>query len=120
VQVTGIENQQLLEQRQQPQGESNAMIQQRVSAAQQIQQKRQGKTNTELSSQELKALCPLNSQQKALMDQAINRFALSTRGFYRVLRVARTIADLAELEIPSSANYQEALSYRPAISSALR
>lgn len=120
VQVSGIENQQLLEQRQQPQGESNAMIQQRVSAAQQRQQQRQGKANAELSSQELKALCPLDPQQQTLMDQAINRFALSTRGFYRVLKVARTIADLAGAEIPNSAMYQEALSYRAAINSAVK
>jgi magnesium chelatase family protein len=50
------------------------------------------------------------------MDQAINHYALSTRGFYRLLKVARTIADLAGLEKPTLTQYQEALSYRPIIS----
>ena len=44
-----------------------------------------------------------------------DRFALSTRGFYRVLKVARTLADLAGLEWPDIPQYQEALSYRSAI-----
>ncbi len=46
------------------------------------------------------------------MDSAINRFALSTRGFYRVLRVARSIADLESRETVATEDYQEALSYR--------
>jgi magnesium chelatase family protein len=49
------------------------------------------------------------------MDQAINRFALSTRSFYRLLKVARTIADLAGLEQPDIPEYQEALSFRSTV-----
>ena len=49
------------------------------------------------------------------MDRAIDRFALSTRGFYRVLKVARSIADLAGLDKPELPHYQEALSYRPTV-----
>ena len=121
VQVNAIENQQLLDrpaQQEQQQGESNQIIQQRISAARKTQVARQGNINSELSSQQLHQLCPLNTAQRQLMDQAINRFALSTRGFYRILKVARTIADLAGLDSPGTAQYQEALSYRPAITSA--
>ena len=46
------------------------------------------------------------------MDQAIQQFSLSTRGYYRVLRIARTIADLADAKTPKLEHYQEALSYR--------
>ena len=46
------------------------------------------------------------------MDRAIERFALSARGFYRVLKVARSIADLENRETIATSNYQEALSYR--------
>ena len=49
------------------------------------------------------------------MDQAVNRFGLSARGFYRVLKVARTIADLSELETPGIDQYQEALSFRSTV-----
>ena len=112
VQVTKIENRELLNQRAQVKGETNQQIQQRISAAREQQINRQGKINNQLSSLELKTICPLNRQQQTLMDSAINRFALSTRGFYRVLRVARSIADLERRETVITEDYQEALSYR--------
>jgi magnesium chelatase family protein len=117
VQVTPIENHQLLNsqqpnQAQQPKGESDQQIQQRICAARERQLNRQGKINSQLSSEELKTICPLSSEQRHLMDNAITRFGLSTRGFYRVLRVARSIADLAGREQVISEDYQEALSYR--------
>jgi len=117
VQVTPIENNQLLNQqqanyKQQPKGESDQQIQQRICIARERQLTRQGKTNSQLSSEELKTICPLSSEQRHLMDHAITRFGLSTRGFYRVLRVARSIADLAGREQVISEDYQEALSYR--------
>jgi magnesium chelatase family protein len=117
VKVNSIENYQLLNQHlpQQQTGESNQHIQQRVCAARKRQIDRQGKINSQLNSIELGEVCPLNKEQRELMNQAIDRFALSTRGFYRVLRVARSIADLAGLANPEVPHYQEALSYRPAV-----
>jgi len=125
VQVTPIENHQLLNQQQtshkgqskdeskgESKGESDQQIQQRICASRERQLKRQGKTNSQLSSEELKTICPLSSEQRHLMDNAITRFGLSTRGFYRVLRVARSIADLAGRDQVTSEDYQEALSYR--------
>ena len=112
VQVTKIENHQLLNQRAQAKGESNQQIQQRISSARARQINRQGKINSQLSSLELKNICPLNKEQQTLMDSAINRFGLSTRGFYRVLRVARSIADLESRDTVATEDYQEALSYR--------
>ena len=117
VQVTPIENNQLLNNQQignsdQPKGESDQQIQQRICVARERQLNRQGKTNSQLNSEELKTICPLRTEQRHLMDHAITRFGLSTRGFYRVLRVARSIADLAGRERATSEDYQEALSYR--------
>jgi magnesium chelatase family protein len=112
VQVTKIENRELLSQRTRIEGDSNSQIQQRISAARARQIERQGKINSQLSSLELENICPLNSEQQSLMDSAINRFALSTRGFYRVLRVARSIADLEGRDTVLTEDYQEALSYR--------
>lgn len=115
VQVGAIENQQLLDRPAQQKGESNKIIQQRIHRARNIQIARQGKINSALNSQQLHQLCPLNKAQRQLMDQAINRFALSTRSFYRLLKVARTIADLAGLEQPDIPEYQEALSFRSTV-----
>ena len=117
VQVTPIENNQLLNNQQignndQPKGESDQQIQQRICVARERQLNRQGKTNSQLNSEELKTICPLSTEQRHLMDHAITRFGLSTRGFYRVLRVARSIADLAGREQVINEDYQEALSYR--------
>lgn len=117
VQVSVIENQQLLDRPTQQKGETNDIIQKRILGARQAQIARQGKVNSALTSDELHEVCPLNKAQRQLMDRAIKQYALSTRGFYRVLKVARTIADLAGLEQPDTAQYQEALSYRPAIKS---
>ena len=115
VQVLAIENQQLLDQEVKLDGDSNEQIQGRVCKARKVQLRRQGKINAHLTSQELNQVCPLTQEQKALMDQAIDRFGLSTRGFYRVLKVARTLADLAEIKYPQLPQYQEALSYRSTI-----
>ncbi len=115
VQVSAIENQQLLDQDRKVEGDSNQQIQLRVCKARDVQVQRQGKINTYLTSQELNQVCPLNSELKALLDQAIDRFGLSTRGFYRVLKVARTLADLADISHPQLPQYQEALSYRSTI-----
>jgi magnesium chelatase family protein len=115
VQVSAIENQQLLDQERKIDGDSNQTIQARVCKARNIQLKRQGKINTHLTSQELNQICPLNKELKAFLDQAIDRFGLSTRGFYRVLKVARTLADLAGMEHPKLPQYQEALRYRSTI-----
>ena len=115
VQVSAIENQQLLDQERKIDGDSNQTIQARICKARNIQLERQGKINTHLTSQELNQICPLNKELKALLDQAIDRFGLSTRGFYRVLKVARSLADLAGMEHPKLPQHQEALSYRSTI-----
>ena len=112
VKVSQISNNELFQQPNRLEGDSNHQIQQRVCDARQLQLSRQGVANTQLNSQQITELCPLTSGQQELMDQAIKQFALSTRGFYRVLRIARTIADLAEASTPELEHYQEALSYR--------
>ena len=115
VQVSAITNHQLLSQETTSKDETNQQIQSRVCAARYLQIERQGKINADLNSQELQEVCPLNKEQKSLMNQAIDQFALSTRGFYRVLKVARSLADLEKVNYPEMPHYQEALSYRPTI-----
>ena len=111
VRVNAIDNDQLLQP--QPQlGESSKAVFARVCKARDLQLKRQGVINAQLSNQKVREVCPLDDKQKQFLNKVITSFKLSTRSFYRVLKVARSIADIESLEIPDIAQYQEALSYR--------
>ena len=110
--VNNIENRQLFQTESQQQGESNQQIGQRVCDARAIQMARQGTVNARLDNQQLKKVCPLNQPQQDFLDRAINGYKLSTRSFHRLLKVARSIADLSAIEVPDIPQYQEALSYR--------
>jgi len=112
VRVNPIENHQLLQPQSHQTGENNQTILQRVCCARTLQLKRQGVINGRLDNRQLMEVCPLNQQQQDFMDRAINSFKLSTRSFHRLLKVARSIADLSGLETPDIPQYQEALSYR--------
>ncbi|MEO8064986.1 MAG: YifB family Mg chelatase-like AAA ATPase [Pseudomonadota bacterium] len=70
----------------------------RVSAARKLQQARLGKLNADLSSKEINEACGLDRNCRRLLAQARAKLQLSARGIHRVLRVARTIADLAMVE----------------------
>jgi magnesium chelatase family protein len=86
-----------------PNGEDSELIKDRVINARKIQLQRQGKLNYELSNDEIERYCALDDKAKALMQQIIDRNSLSARGYYRQLKLARTIADLAgNSEISSS------------------
>ncbi|CAE6694671.1 Competence protein ComM [Paraburkholderia domus] len=98
-------------------GESSASIALRVNAARERQLARQGKTNRELGGREVDEVCHLDSAGEALLRQASERFGWSARAYYRVLKVARTIADLAGSAMPSAAQIGEAIQYRRALGS---
>ena len=110
--VNNIENKQLFQANQNLEGDSNQQIMQRVNQARALQMARQGMVNARLDNQQLKKVCPLNAEQQDFLDRAINSYKLSTRSFHRLLKVARSIADLAGNETPDISAYQEALSYR--------
>ena len=81
--------------------ETSKDIQQRVVNARQIQIDRQGKLNSMLSTLETKEVCGLTNGQLDLLDQIAERYRLSTRGNHRILKLARTIADVNEKQIVS-------------------
>ena len=95
-----------------PVGESSAQVRERVILARERQQARQGKPNQYLSSRELEAHCRLGAAEQRLLESAMNRLALSARAYHRIIRVARTLADLAELEHPEGPQVMEALGFR--------
>jgi magnesium chelatase family protein len=95
-------------------GEASAAIAERVSAARERQLTRQGKTNRELDGREVDDVCRPDAAGEALLREAGERFGWSARAYYRVLKVARTIADLAGAAMPSAAQVAEAIQYRRA------
>ena len=93
-------------------GETSEQVRTRVAAAHQQQLERQKKVNNELSPSEIDKYIHLGAGEQQLLQLAQQRLNLSARGYHRVLRVARTIADLADSEGITSAHVSEALSYR--------
>jgi magnesium chelatase family protein len=92
--------------------ENSDAIRVRVDKARELQLKRQGKANSALGSLEIDAFCPLDNAGMALIKTAISRLNLSARAFHRILKVARTIADLAgDVDIKPS-QIAEAVQYR--------
>jgi magnesium chelatase family protein len=92
--------------------EPSAMVRARVAAARAVQLARQGKPNTELAARETEKHCRADAAAEQLLKSAIARLNLSARAYHRVLRLARTIADLAGAETIAAAHVAEAVQYR--------
>ena len=97
-------------------GERSADVAARVAAARDVQLHRQGKTNRELDGREADDVCRTDAAGEALLRSASERFGWSARAYYRVLKVVRTIADLADVDTPHAAHVAEAVQYRRALS----
>jgi magnesium chelatase family protein len=95
-----------------PDGEASAAVRARVAAARERQMSRQGKANARLSPREIDQYCQPQAAATTLLKQAINRLDLSARSFHRLLRVARTIADLAGSTAIEAQHVAEAVQYR--------
>jgi magnesium chelatase family protein len=92
--------------------EASAVMQARVEIARQRQIDRQGKPNALLSVTEIDIFCAADTVGVGLLRQAISRLNLSARAYHRILKVARTIADLAGDESIGAAHIAEAVQYR--------
>ena len=100
---------------QQATGENSATIRQRVEAARQRQYQRQNKINAHLTNRELDEIACITSAAKQTLAASMEKLSLSARSFHRLLRIARTIADLAEATDVETTHILRAISFRRAL-----
>jgi magnesium chelatase family protein len=93
-------------------GECTATVRERVARARACQHARQGKPNAQLQPKEVEGLCRLEARGEALLRSALARLSLSARAYHRILKVARTIADLADEAEIGAPHVAEAIGYR--------
>jgi magnesium chelatase family protein len=104
--------------KQEKNGELSEIIRKRIERAREIQKQRFAQlernifTNAEMNSKETEEFCRLDEAAEKLLKQAIENWYLSARSYYRILKVARTIADLGDSDIIKSEHITEALRYR--------
>lgn len=98
-------------------GESSLLVRERVQSARNIQLARFKNdkifANGEMSSELTQKYCPIDNTSRELLKQAVEKLHLSPRVYFRILKLARTIADLAECEAIATEHIAEALQYRP-------
>lgn len=92
--------------------EKSETVKERVQISREKQFSRQQKTNAELGVKELELYCQLKDSSQQLLTQAMTKFNLSARAYHRIIKVARTIADLAGDDEISDQHLSEAMSYR--------
>ena len=95
-----------------PNAESSAVVRARVERARTHQLERCGVINSRLNNRQVEAVCELDDAGRDLMEQAAQRLGLSARAYHRILKVARTIADLADSDTITTTHLGEALNYR--------
>ena len=110
IEVPAVPQEELMHQ--QAAGEKSNVIQQRVEQCYSKQLTRQNKTNSQLSVEEIDQYCVINSDCENLLKQAINRLNLSARAYHRILKLARTIADLSGVDAIGTQHIAEAIQYR--------
>jgi len=97
-------------------GEDSEAIKGRVNSAREVQRRRfTGKriySNAQMTSRHLKRYCQIGEDSKKLLEQAIDKLGLSARAYTRILKIARTIADLENVENITAAHISEAIQYR--------
>lgn len=114
IEVTPVPFEKLSEDRR---GETSVDIRKRVTAAREIQSKRFEESdnvhyNAQMSSKQIRKYCVLDDPSKQLLKMAMERLNLSARAYDRILKVARTIADLEGVESISGTHISEAIQYR--------
>lgn len=110
IEVPRIDNQSL--DNDAPKGENSEEIRKRVYQAFNQQQKRGPRCNAELNVKEIETFCILKTKEKLLLEKAMDKLKLSARAYHRILKLARTIADIENSSDIEIAHLTEAISYR--------
>ena len=92
--------------------ECSAVVRERVTQAREIQRQRNDTLNSRLSNQQIDSVCVLKKADRRLLQQAIEKLQLSARAYHRILKLARTIADLDGSVGINSQHLMEAINYR--------
>lgn len=95
-----------------PQNETSDMVRQRVEKLHHMQMARQGCLNGDLSPKQIQEYVPIDQQGLVLLKNAVERMGISARSYHRILRVARTLADMSDSSDVLQTHLAEALSYR--------
>ena len=93
-------------------GEPSAAVRERVLATRERQQRRQGKSNALLNVTELDELAAIEPEAKAALSAVLEKLSLSARSYHRILRIARTLADLAGSDTVNQRHVMQAVSFR--------
>lgn len=93
-------------------GEPSAAVRARVSAARNLQLQRNHTLNSQLDNQQLGEYCRLEKPQQLLLQQAMEHLQLSARAYHRIIKLARTIADLDCASLIETPHVSEAINYR--------
>lgn len=110
IEVPAVPQEELM--RQQTSGEKSEAIRRRIEKSYRKQIDRQGKANNQLSVKEIDRFCAPDPDSENLLKQAIARLNLSARAYHRILKVARTIADLSDADKIGKQHIAEAIQYR--------
>jgi magnesium chelatase family protein len=98
-------------------GESSEKVRERVEAARSIQRERFKdctlQTNSDMGPAEIRQFCPLDETSTQLVKSAMQQMHLSARAYHRILKLARTIADLTGSQAIQTPHIAEAIQYRP-------
>jgi magnesium chelatase family protein len=96
----------------QPKRESSATVRERVTAARNLQEERQGTTNAEATVSQIEQHAMPDDESQQMLERAMEHFGLTMRGYHRILRVARTIADSEGSVHTTTPHFAEAIRYR--------
>jgi magnesium chelatase family protein len=95
-----------------PKGECSAAVRERVTKARDIQLQRNNTLNSLLTHQQIDEVCALKKADRLLLQQAVEKLRLSARAYHRILKLARTIADMEQSVSIERQHLLEAVNYR--------